>query len=264
MLRRAAAQIPHRTIPLKDTPSVTVFTSSMNTRDPLKLTLSSLQKCTDYPDYRIIVGENGSSDGSAEWLTTQSESAGSRLRVMNNGKPRPHGEWLDAMYRDVETPYWFAVDSDMWFFAKDWLVAMLRIMEACPNMYLLGAEPRPATPCHVEPIGGETIDSGEALCSWLFCIRTSLRDRLTVPFSFTVDSQNPTTGRKFCYDTGGKLISEMRQKGISYATMPRLFTLKYFHFANLSWGLKASVAHTPWGALKAYQLRHISAQVSTL
>src|SRR5579871_2448141 len=47
---------------------ITVFISSLNTRYPLELTLRTLTRCTRYPDYRLCIADNGSTDGSREFL----------------------------------------------------------------------------------------------------------------------------------------------------------------------------------------------------
>jgi hypothetical protein len=53
----------------------------------------------------------------------------------------------------------------------------------------------------------------------------------------------------------------MRQRGLRYDVMPARFHWKYFHFCNLSWGVKAQEKKTPYQEMKAHQLAHIAAQL---
>ena len=121
-----------------DAPAVTVFISSLNTRYPLELALRSLTAMTAYPNYRIVVGENASTDGSAEFL--RDAAAEFPLTVIKSEIPKLHSQWLDELSQTVETPYWVAVDSDMLFTARDWLSDLIRVMQDDPDLYVLAAE----------------------------------------------------------------------------------------------------------------------------
>lgn len=237
-----------------DAPSVTLFISSLNTRYPLELTLRSLAANTSYPNYRLLIGENASTDGSREMLD-ELEAQG-RVELIRAAGPRLHSIWLDEVMATVQTTYWCAVDSDMLFLGRDWLWDLIRRMEAEPDLDLLGAEQRPYTPGYVEPVGKETIDVGESPATWLFCVRTSLRTRLKSSFAFHKAGINPQTGRMLVYDTGGKLLIDMRDAGLKYAFMPNWFLHKYHHFGSLSWAPNADTEdqHTQ---LKKYQMEDI-------
>jgi glycosyltransferase involved in cell wall biosynthesis len=230
-----------------------LFISSLNTRYPLELTLSSLLKCTRYPDYRLWIADNGSTDGSLEYLQTLRDTL--PLRLIQSPRPKSHSQWLDEVFRTVETPYWVAVDSDMLFLGRDWLCDLVRVMEAEPETYLLAAERRKPVRGYVEPVSSEVVDMGEAPSTWLFAVRTSLRERLHSSFAF-VATTDPNTAVKQCYDTGGRLLSDMREKNLAYRTMPWWFTRKYYHFGSLSW---APGGNAPGDYLrfKQYQLHDI-------
>lgn len=260
LAKRAAAPL-RCLLPRRDPaalPPVTVFISSLNTRDALELTLKSLAATTRYPRCRLWIGDNGSTDGSVEFLDDLARQI--PMRLDKRPEARRHYLWLDEVHASVDTPYWFAVDSDMLFLARDPLLDMVAVMERNPDVYLVAAEKREPEFGHPAPVTGEPLDLGEAPSTWLMCVRTSLRDRLSVSFQDGVQSVNPETGRKFCYDTGGKLAHAMREAGLRYHYMPKWFQTTYQHFGGLSWSTKLEVIpDEEYQKAKQRQLAHIRA-----
>ena len=244
-----------------DAPGVTVFISSLNTRYPLELTLRSLTAKTAYPNYRIVVGENASTDGSAEFL--RDAAAEFPLTVIQNETPKLHAQWLDEFSQTVETPYWVAVDSDMLFTARDWLSDLIRIMHADPGLYVLAAERNEPQSGFVEPVSGTTIDTGETPSTWLFCVRTSLREHVDTSFVFHKEEPAESVGRLFCFDTGGRLLREMKHLGLRYAFMPRRYRWKYHHFGALSW-IGSHAPDQRMRAFKAAQLADIKRRLTNM
>ena len=243
---------------LASPPAVTLFISSLNTRYPLALTLESLVRCTRYPNYRIVIGENGSTDGSREYLEKIRGTL--PIELICVPQPRMHKDWLNDMFHTATTPYWFAVDSDMLFMGRDWLWDMVQVMEANPDLYLLAAEQLKPAFGQVEPVAGETIDAGERPSTWLFGVRASLRERMDSDFAFHKVGINPDTGRLFVYDVGGKFLHDMRANNLRYAYMPGWFQCKYFHFESLSWSL-ADKPQTDYQRMKQYQMQDIRHRV---
>ena len=236
------------TLPYTDNaPAVTVFISSMNTRDSLELTLRSLTARTAYPNYHIVVGENASTDGSAEFLREAADEF--PLTVIQSETPKLHSQWLDELSRTVVTPYWVAVDSDMLFTAHDWLSELIRVMHSDPELYLLAAERNEPQNGFVEPVSGTIIDTGETHSTWLFCVRTSLREHVDTSFAFHKEELAEPGGRLFCFDTGGRLLREMKRSGLRYTFMPRRYRWKYHHFGALSW----IGSHAPGERLQAFK-----------
>jgi hypothetical protein len=179
-------------------------------------------------------------------------------------KPRKHSEWLDEIYRTATTKYWMAVDTDILFVGRDWLTDMLSIMEANPDLYLLACEPRMGREGVVEPVGKETVDMGEAVATWLFVVRTTLRDQLPdASFAFHVDEQPSRNDRKLCYDTGGRLLAKMRAQGLRYGIMPSWFQMKYHHFGSLSWWAQYADSNDPAILFKKFQIGDIQRRLQT-
>lgn len=245
--------------PLNSFPEVTIFISSFGTCYPLQLTIESMMRTTRYPNLRLIIGENGSTDGSREYL----ESIQNKypISIIPVPEPKMHKDWLNEMYQTVKTPYWFGVDSDMLFLGSDWLTDMVCVMEADPHLYLLAAEEVKASCGVVEPVAHDVIDAGERFSTWLFCMRTSVRDYVQSDFAFAVDHINRDNGRKFCYDVGGKIMADIRDRNLKTAYMPKWFLCKYHHFGSLSWNLEEK-AFSDYQKFKLYQIEDIKRRLS--
>ena len=95
---------------------MTIFLTSTNNRLPLELTLRSMLTRTRYRPYRAVVADNGSTDGSVEWLNSMTDRI--PLEVLRG--PRPQSEWYDLMFREIDTDYWVALDEDLIFTGRDW------------------------------------------------------------------------------------------------------------------------------------------------
>jgi hypothetical protein len=119
----------------------------------------------------------------------------------------------------------------MLFLAPDPIEDILRVMEANPELYILSAERVPFRANVREPVAGKIIDLGEQPSTWLFCVRTSLREHLDCSFAFCKDEKQEI----LYYDTGGKILAEMRTRGLRYGVMPAWFKWKYHHFGSMSW-----------------------------
>jgi GT2 family glycosyltransferase len=107
--------------------TVSVIVPVWNGRELLERLFASLRRQT-YPITEIVVVDNGSSDGVAEWA----EQAGARVfrmgsnagfaRAVNRGIGESRGDWLALVNSDVEAePEWLekllqaARDPDIWF-----------------------------------------------------------------------------------------------------------------------------------------------------
>jgi glycosyltransferase involved in cell wall biosynthesis len=253
--RKLKAKQQHltRPLPVDKQPSVTLFISNMNTRYALELALESAQKWTGYKNYRFIIADNASTDGSREYLQSLKSD---KIRIIFNDQPRQHAEWLDQMFHEVETDYWFAVDSDMLFLGADWLSDMVQAIEADPGAYFVSGEPKMGSLNEIEPFGKQRVDSGECPCTWLFGVRTSLRDHLDTSFAFAHDGTNPATGNLMTYDTGGKLLRDAYAKGLRHVIMPEWYQLKWYHFGSLSWS-STDYMDDGYMAFKAFQKEDI-------
>jgi len=215
-------------------PGVTIFITNLNNRFPLELTLRSLAERTTYPNYQIWVADNGSTDGSLELLQSLKD-AGWPLHIIDHGEARPQHEWYDFMAEEVPTKYWVGLHEDMILTGDGWLEDLVAYMEAHPDLLLLGGDPFPPRPGIREPVSGELVDGREALSTWIFCARHTLRDHVGTSFAYHKywDEERERTQ---LYDQGGKLIEDLRANNLGFTCMPTWFQDKFYHLGSLTWG----------------------------
>ncbi len=240
---------------LKLFPSVTLFVVNHNTRYPLEMTIKSLARCTSYPNYQLWIADNASQDGSVEYI--ESLDIGIPKRLFKSSERKSHGEWLDYISNMVNTRYWLIIDSDILFLGKDWLMDMIGVMEKNPKMYLLGCEYIVPNKNSIDPKEKKVVTEPMKLASWMFCIRTSLREHIKTPFPFYKEERDNTI---FMYDTGSKLMEDMKANDLSYSYMPRWFNFKYYHFQSLSY-VDEFASGCEDKKLKLYQLNFIKNKI---
>lgn len=238
--------------PLADTPAVTLLVTSCDNRGPLELTLRTALAHTDYPNLRLWIADNGSTDSTASFL----ESFAPGVPVTTTVRRQPQHAWYDEALRTVETPYWIALHEDLIFTGRDWVRDLIARMEAQPSLDLLGGERFPAQRDIPEPFGSR-IDLEESLSTWIFCVRTSLRERIDVSFAFHKAGRSPESGREVCYDQGGWLIARMRERGLGFDAMPAAFGRKWYHVGNLTWGRQEG-SDPGFRAFKEWQARDVA------
>jgi len=255
LLKRAAAGALSLRAPRVDrgAPAVTVYVVSYNTRAATELAIRTLRRHTRYPNYTLRVIENGSTDGSLEALRTLKAELG--FELLEAEAPHLHAHWLDYALRETATPYWFAVDSDLVLLGRDWLADMMVRFMADRDLYLVGAEQVPGG-VGVEPVGGKTVDAGEHVSTWLFGVRTDLRLLVDTSFAFHHGGTDAETGIERVFDSGGKLLFDMRERGLRYGFMPAWYLAKYYHFGQLSWAFNYDIPDER-RALKVFQLAQI-------
>lgn len=225
-----ASKTPSPTVP--NPPSVTLFITNMNNRWPLELTLKSAFDHTDYPNLKVWIGDNASTDGSQEFLKGLQSKID--LTILERETPLKQHLWYDQILRTADTDYWIGCHEDILFTGRDWVWDMIAFMERSPQTQLLGGEYFPPKLDMPEPHGNR-IDLQESLSTWLFCVRTSLRDRIDTSFNAHKAGVDPATGRMVMYDLGGWLMHEMRAQGLGFDVMPDAFLKKWYHIGNLTW-----------------------------
>lgn len=222
--RLAAA--PMRLMPgavLNSNPSVTVVIPVLERSSRLTVAEATLRRYTRYTNYgvEVAVGEKPS-------------------------------EVYDRYLRTSETDYWVGVHDDMVFLAGDWLADVLKVMEDDRDLGLVACQ-RLASRKGVREPHGKIIDLEESLATWLFCVRSSIRERIATSFAFHKEPPSSPSGPRRCYDVGGRLLRDMRGQGMKWTAMPWWFRLKYQHVGSLSWALGFD-APPAYRALKEHQL----------
>lgn len=242
-------------------PAVTVFVTSTNNRDALELTLRSLVATTRYPNVRLRVADNGSTDGTADFLRAFARTSPIPVDLVLADEPRPQHLWYDEMRDTARTPYWVGMHEDMILLGRDWLADLVAALERDPSCALLGGERFPSNPAFVEPVSHAVIDLRESLSTWLFAVRTEAARRVGASFAFYKTEQ---PGQKaVCYDQGGRFIEEVRAAGLRFACMPPWYRLKYHHVGSLSYWHRFNPGRG-YARLKRYQLEDVRRRAERL
>lgn len=236
----------------REWPGLTIFISSFNTLWPLKLTLASMEANSNYQPRQLIIGENSSKDGSGEFLQ-QLSGTGSGVTV-HTQVPQPHGLWLDFALQTTQTRYLACVDSDLLFFRGNLLQRAIDYMEQTPDCWLLEADRRPAA-AHWERPG---VHCPEALATWLFVVRTELREKISSTFLGQDGKELGDDGRPVVhYECGAMVLEEMRSKGLRYDVMPWWMRQMFYHFGSLSWVGGLEDQSNRFTRMKQYQKQDI-------
>jgi hypothetical protein len=178
------------------------------------------------------------------------------------GAPREQHLWYDHLFAHADSDYWVGIHEDLLFLAPDWLEDLVGYMERHPAVDLLAGDAFPRVPGYVEPVGGQTVDLETSLSTWIFCVRTSLRDRIGTSFEY-VSERDDARGRTVLYDQGGKLMADMRAAGLGVATMPPPWRRKWHHLANLTWAFRTEMPPAV-RLFKHHQLRDVARRLRRL
>jgi glycosyltransferase involved in cell wall biosynthesis len=103
------------------TPGVTVVTVNYNSLPFVRVLVDAVRRFA--PDARLLVVDNGSSDGSVEWLASEG------ITVMRLGQNVGHGPALDLGFLRVRTRIAVALDIDAFPISPDWLPKLLGMLD---------------------------------------------------------------------------------------------------------------------------------------
>lgn len=232
-------------------PEVTLFISSFNTLHALQVTLGSLEKTNQKRD-KLIIADNQSTDGSLEFLR---EYAKNRpwVELIENPNLKLHGIWIDEILKKCETKYLFFIDSDILFFGEDLVSQCVAYMESNPDCQIFESEER---------IGGTNGTNPKTICeeaisTWFFCIRTSVREKVKESFLILYAHEQPEIeGMKVISDTGAKFLKEMKRQSLKMHIFPWSMRFQFHHFGSLSW-LYMVKEENRWVQMKRYQLKDL-------
>ena len=251
-----------RAYSLKTYPEISVFISSFNTRFALEMTIQSLLSLNRYPFVKLIIAENASNDGSLEFLERLSSTL--KLTIITADSPRPHGYWLDEILQTCDTKYLFAIDSDMLFTGGDPLTEMVDVMEQNPSIYLLSAGLQPWRYALTEPVGNVLVDQSESPFTWMMCIRTELRTKVSASFSVLVEKCAGKDGRPLVNDTGAIVLQEIRKLSLEYGVMPKRFATRFEHMGSMSWKPTSENDESNHVAFARYKARYVEARAKAM
>jgi glycosyltransferase involved in cell wall biosynthesis len=231
------------------TTDVTIVCATLNGRDAVRLTLSSLRRFT--PErYRILVADNGSTDGTLEYLGSLDWTALFRRR--RPPKPISHGATLDWLVQKVHTRYFLTLDSDVAFVRSDWLGEMRYALEAGKAAAVGEFEPgigayRPRLAPYVLLFDTErfrALKSSFESCVTFHDPAEARRWRRRSNTEYLSVTELESYRSAAFYSTGAVLFEKMVQAGERWALTPSRTRRKYVHFGHMSWGAaEAPVSH---------------------
>lgn len=184
-------------------PQITVLVVGHNNREMLRLTVESFRRNNTQIRFLLWYWDNHSDDGAAEWAAENCD----RLLKPNRALGHYHGQPLDLMVQEVETPYVLTLDNDV-VSSGPVLLRMLEHLEATgafvvspPSRFAIGTVDHFGR--HLQ--GQPRIDP----CCSLF--RTAELARITKHTSFV--PYECTNLGKF-YDTGGMVRAAAEGAGL--------------------------------------------------
>lgn len=139
------------------------------TYNNLRLNQACLQSIfleTDYPNYEVIVVDNGSSDGTAEWLDDEA-SREPRLTVIHNSDNRGFSAANNQGLRAARGEFLCLLNNDT-IVAQGWLATLINHLRVRPDLGLVGPVSNQVGNEAKVPVGYKNIDDmpvwAEAYC----------------------------------------------------------------------------------------------------
>ena len=121
-------------------PSVSIIILNWNGKKLLKDCLSSLFKLTDYPNYKVIVVDNGSTDGSVEYVKKHFPKADILALDKNYGFSKGNNEGIKYALKKYNPDYILLLNNDTEIIQKDWLTRMVEVAESDKKIGIVGCK----------------------------------------------------------------------------------------------------------------------------
>ena len=214
-------------MPISD---VAVFIASCNTADATELCVRTARRLADYP-FRLVVGDSGSTDGS---LTVLADFEQRKWLTLETRPGSGHTEWLDKWHAAGTRGYAVFVDSDVEFRRRGWLRELVTTATR-ENAALVCAEILPETPNVIEPVGRVRIRAARRPSPWLMLVDVEQTREVDVSFQWYSEQTDRVPEGVVGWDTGGRFLEELDQRGLRIAAMPRSYQRCYHHYGGMSW-----------------------------
>ncbi len=119
-------------------PLVSIIILNWNGKKLLKDCLSSLFKLTSYPNYKVIVVDNGSTDGSVEYVKKHFPKADILPLDKNYGFSKGNNEGIKYALKKYNPKYILLLNNDTEIIQKDWLTKMVEVAESDKKIGIVG------------------------------------------------------------------------------------------------------------------------------
>jgi len=119
-------------------PKVCIVILNWNGKNLLKDCLSSLFKLTDYPNYKVIVVDNGSIDGSVEFVKKKFPKVDVLALDKNYGFSKGNNIGIKYALKKYRPKYILLLNNDTKIIQKDWLTKLVETAENDKKVGIVG------------------------------------------------------------------------------------------------------------------------------
>jgi len=119
-------------------PKVCIIILNWNGKELLKDCLSSIFKLTDYPNYKVIVVDNGSTDGSVEFVKKNFPKADVLALDKNYGFSKGNNIGIKYALKKYKPKYILLLNNDTKIIQKDWLTKLVETAESDEKIGIVG------------------------------------------------------------------------------------------------------------------------------
>ncbi len=117
-------------------PRVSIGMVTYNQKNLTALCLESILRSTEYPNYEIVVVDNGSTDGTREWLEERARVV-PELRVVFNEANEGFAAGCNRAFAEARGKILCFLNNDT-VVTRGWLSAMVRELESSPSIGMVG------------------------------------------------------------------------------------------------------------------------------
>ena len=120
----------HELIWMSLNPEVCIIILNWNGKELLKDCLSSLLKLTGYPNYKVIVVDNGSTDGSLEYVKKNFPQVDVLPLDKNYGFAKGNNKGIKYALKKYKPRYILLLNNDTKIIQRDWLTKLVETAES--------------------------------------------------------------------------------------------------------------------------------------
>lgn len=120
-------------------PLVSIIITNWNGKKLLKECLTSIKDHTDYPNFTVIVVDNRSTDGSVKMVRRNFPRVKLIENKMNVSYAKANNQGIRRALRE-KADYMFLLNNDTKIIQNDWLMRMVKIAEANPDVGIVGCK----------------------------------------------------------------------------------------------------------------------------